>query len=82
MLEIIRRAVAEALSQWQLTDYTLGVVEKTLTLQLKLRDDLYLTKENLIMTDKISDLTVGDKLVLLRVMRGQKYIVLSKVVAE
>ena len=51
-------------------------------LQLKLRDDLYLTKENLIMTDKISDLTVGDKLVLLRVMRGQKYIVLSKVVAE
>ncbi len=82
MLEIIRRAVAEALSQWQLTDYTLGVVEKTLPLQLKLRDDLYLTKENLIMTDKISDLTVGDKLVLLRVMRGQKYIVLSKVVAE
>ena len=82
MLEIIRRAVAEALSQWQLTDYTLGVVEKTLPLQLKLRDDFYLTKENLIMTDKISDLTVGDKLVLLRVMRGQKYIVLSKVVAE
>ena len=24
MLEIIRRAVAEALSQWQLTDYTPG----------------------------------------------------------
>ena len=36
MLEIIRRAVAEALSQWQLTDYTLGVVEKNIAFAVEI----------------------------------------------
>lgn len=82
MLEMIRKTIAEILSQWQLTDYFPGLVVRTEPLLIKLSDELYLTKENLILTEVTKDFAPDDKVVLLRVMRGQRYIVLSKVVEK
>ena len=80
MIETIRSAVEEVLNHWQLTDYVPAVVDEVAPLCLKLREDLFLTEDNLIFAGAIGSLVIGDRLVLLRVLRGQKYLVLSKAV--
>lgn len=81
MIKTIRSAVEEVLNHWQLTDYVPAVVDEVAPLRLKLREDLFLAEDNLIFAGAIESLAIGDRLVLLRVLRGQKYLVLSKAVA-
>lgn len=80
MIETMRAVVQNILNHWDLTDYCAGTVEALEPLQVRLNDRLLLEAANLIAACEMDNLQLGDKLVLLKVLRGQKYIVLSKAV--
>ena len=78
MYELIKRIVQNVLDNWDLTDYVAGSVVKLSPLSVRISDRLILMPANLIPAVDTSTLIVGDRLILLRVQRGQKYIILSK----
>ncbi len=80
MIDTIKDVVQNILNHWGLTDYATGIVAGLDPLCIKIDDRLYLQGENVVRTTALGELAAGDKLVMLRVLRGQKYILLSKVV--
>lgn len=91
LLEVIKKVVHNTLENKKLTDIAYGKVESISPLTVRLDQKLLLTKEFLIVTDSFknkvingitidNELKVGDKLIMLRVQEGQKYLLLSKVV--
>ncbi|MEG0875217.1 MAG: DUF2577 family protein [Clostridiales bacterium] len=82
MIEAMKELVQNTLNHWGLTDYTVGLVTSVSPLQVKIGDGLLLFKDNLILTQGLGALAENDKLTMLRVLRGQKYILLSKVVEK
>lgn len=81
MIDTIKEVVQNVLNHWGLTDYVLGTVDQTAPLRIKIDDRLYLTGENVLKTTALGTVVSGDKIIMLRVLRGQKFILLSKVVA-
>ncbi|MEG2149091.1 MAG: DUF2577 family protein [Clostridiales bacterium] len=82
MIEAMKELVQNTLNHWGLTDYAVGLVTSVSPLQVKIGDGLLLFKDNLILTQGLGALAENDKLAMLRVLRGQKYILLSKVVEK
>ena len=81
MIETIRAVVQNILTHWDLTEYCAGTVLCVDPLQVRISDRLILTARHLILTFDPATLAAGDKLVLLKVLRGQKYILLAKAVS-
>ena len=80
MIDTIQCVVQNILNHWGLTDYVPGVVTASSPLSVKIDDRLSLKEGNLILTAALGELAPGDKVVMLRVLRGQKYIILAKAV--
>ena len=81
MIEVVKDVVQNILNHWGLTDYVMGTVIETQPLHLKIDERLQLQEENVLRTTALGEINTGDKIIMLRVLRGQKYILLSKVVA-
>lgn len=81
MIDTIRLVVQNILNHWDLTDYSAGTVMSTAPLRIRVNERLVLEPVNLIAACDMATLAVGDKVVLLKVMRGQKYIILAKAVS-
>ena len=81
LLDVIQKAVRDVLHSSQLTDMVTGVVESTEPLTIV--NDISqapLREEVLILTETVKDpaLEAGDKVIMLSVMHGQKYLVISR----
>ncbi len=57
-----------------------GAVVSVAPLKIKLEQKLTLEKANLILTQSIPALSVNDKVVLIRMQGGQKYLIIDRVV--
>ncbi len=80
MNELIKQIVKNMLNSWQLTDYRPGTVISIDPLQVQIDENLILEPVNMLLTSESPSLSVDDKIVMLRCLRGQKYIVLGKAV--
>lgn len=92
LIDTIHLIVKQTLDAMKLTDYVSGTVVATNPLSISLSANMPpIPAEAIILTDSVkkrvvngvevqSDLVVGDAVTMLRVSRGQQFIVLSKVV--
>ena len=85
LTDVIQQIVKNSISNMSLTDYATGIVTSTNPLKItKESTMLPLPRSALILTETVTNsenpLTVGDKVVMLSVMNGQNFIVLSRVV--
>lgn len=92
LIDTIHLIVKQTLDAMKLTDYVAGTVVATNPLSISLSANMPpIPAEAIILTDSVkkrivdgvevqSDLAVGDAVTMLRVSRGQQFIVLSKVV--
>lgn len=81
--DIINQMIAQHMKAEQLTDLRFGTVTSASPLEISINTAMApLQGGILLLTEQVatSGLEVGDKVMLLRVLHGQKYIVLSKVV--
>lgn len=81
MIEQIKQIVKNVLENEKLTEYMSGTVLSVNPLSVRINQKLVLPESVIIKTSLVSDnLVVNDKLIMLRVEKGQNYIILSKVV--
>ncbi|MDQ0269930.1 DUF2577 domain-containing protein [Cytobacillus purgationiresistens] len=80
MLEIVKKAAIGANDATNPVNVLFGKVIKASPFEIEIHQKLTLTEEFLVVTDKVKDLSNGDKVVLLRVQGGNQFIVLDKVV--
>ena len=80
MDELIKRITQNVLTHWGLTEYASGTVISTDPLNVQLNESIVLEPINLLKTSETPELNLEDKLIMLRVLRGQKYIILGKAV--
>jgi len=80
MATTIKRIVQNVLENWALTDYAAGTIVSASPLRVQLNQKVVLEPINLLATSETPVLAAGDKVVMLRTQRGQKYIILGKVV--
>lgn len=79
MIEQIKQIVKNVLENEKLTEYMTGTVSNISPLKIRINQKLELPESVIIKTS--NEIYVkGDKLNLLRVEKGQKYIILSKVI--
>lgn len=81
--DIINQMIAQHLKSEQLTDLRFGTVTSVSPLKISINTAMAdLDASILLVTEQVSTslLKNGDRVMLLRVLHGQKYIVLSKVV--
>lgn len=82
LIDMIHKIVQETVSAMQMTEYVPGTVVSASPLEISINPAMAPLKSIvLIMTSGVGVLEQGDKVTLLRVARGQKFIVLSKAVA-
>lgn len=74
----IRKAVDEQLKSYGLTDYQSGTVVSIAPLKIKISDRITLEGEQIIQTNLINNLNRNDRVCLLKVRRGQAFIILGK----
>lgn len=82
LLQLIKQAAVEAVEASKPAAILFGKVSDSAPLSIFVDQKLTLSAEFLVITDKVKSLTVGDKVILLRMQGGQKYIVLDKVVGN
>ena len=82
MDKLIKQIVKNTLENWDLTDLVYGTVLNNDPLLVKYKEGLNLESVNLVKTSLTPELAIGDKLVMLRVNRGQKFLILGKAVEE
>lgn len=86
LLEVIKRTAKEVLDASKPVNITYGTVVGVSPLSVKLSDKLTLSKTALTSTAAITDdegklaLAIGDKLILLRVQGGNRYVIVDRVV--
>lgn len=91
MLDLIKREVLKAVNATNPVNFNVGTVSGVNPLKITVHQKLTLTKEFLIVTERMTryevnsivirtGLSVGDKVILARVQGGNQYIVLDKVV--
>ena len=81
--DVINQMIAQHMKSEQLTDLEFGTVTGVSSLEISIDAAMApLQAGVLLLTEQVSTsgLEVGDKVMLLRVLHGQKYIVLSRVV--
>lgn len=83
IIPIIKQAAVEAVEASQPVNITFGLVTSVSPLKVQVTPRLVLGKNALVMTRTAnsSNLSKGDKLILVRVQGGQSYIVLDKAVS-
>lgn len=80
LLETIQKIVYDTIRGLQLTDAVFGTVTSASPLEVSMDvTQAVLRSEVLIVCDSVSGLMAGDKVLMLSVMHGQKFIVLSRV---
>ncbi len=77
LLRIIKRAASEAVENSKPVIVVSGNVESIEPLEIRISQKLILSTDHLISTNNLSLLSLEDKVALLRVQGGQKYIVLD-----
>lgn len=82
MKQTILTMIQNTLSHWGLTDYVQGKVTSMSPFRVSVDDRLLLEKANLIFAMESPVFVEGDSLIMLRVLRGQRYLVLAKAVKE
>lgn len=81
--DVLNQMIAQHMKSEQLTDLRFGTVTSAAPLEISINTAMApLQNGILLLTEQVSTsgLEVGDEVMLLRVLHGQKYIVLSKVV--
>lgn len=82
LIDMIHKIVQETVSAMQMTEYVPGTVVSASPLEISINPAMAPLKPIvLIMTSGVGALEQGDRVTLLRVARGQKFIVLSKEVS-
>lgn len=91
MLDLMKREALKAVNATNPVNFNIGSVSGVNPLKITVHQKLTLTKEFLIVTERVTryevnsivirtGLSVGDKVILARVQGGNQYIVLDKVV--
>jgi hypothetical protein len=82
LLPLLKKVALEAVEASKPTVVLFGTVSSINPLSIYLEQKRTITKAFLIVTDKVKTLAVGDKVVMIRMQGGQKYIVIDKVVDD
>ncbi len=80
MVTLIKQLVQNVLNNWGLTDYVPGTVLSVSPMYVYINEQLTLNPVNLLCTSETPELASGDKVVMLKVLRGQLYIIIGKAV--
>ena len=82
LLSVVNQIVQNNLAAQQLTDLVIGTVTQKEPLEIQISPDMPpFPKEVLLLTETVNNhLKKDDKVLMLRVMKGQQFIVLSHVV--
>lgn len=77
LLRLIKKTALEAVENSKPVSVIYGTVESLEPLEVRINQKLLLSAEHFVATERLSSIKVGDKLALLRLQGGQKYIVLD-----
>lgn len=81
LIETVKRAAIEAVEAAKPCTVLFGKVISTEPVKINIEQKITLTESQIILTKSIeNNINIGDKVVLLRMQGGQKYIVLDKVI--
>ena len=80
LLNIIKKAGAEAVDSGSPCAAMFGQVICTNPLKIKVEQRLILGEKQLIKTDSVKDIQIDNSVVLLRMQGGQKFVVLNKII--
>ena len=82
LIPLLKRIALEAVEASKPTVVLFGTVNSINPLSIYLEQKRTITKAFLVVTDKVKNLVVGDKVVMIRMQGGQKYIIMDKVVSD
>lgn len=80
LIQLIKQAAVEAVEASKPAVVLFGTVQSTSPLSIYLEQKRTITKGFLVVADKAKSLSTGDRVVMIRMQGGQKYIILDKVV--
>ncbi|AQR77431.1 DUF2577 domain-containing protein [Paenibacillus larvae] len=80
MLNIIKQAALGAVDTSNPVAILFGEINKTSPLEVNVDQRFALTEDFFIVLDQAKELSVGDRIALLRVQGGHSYVILGKVV--
>ncbi|BCI60647.1 DUF2577 domain-containing protein [Solibaculum mannosilyticum] len=78
MVDLMKTAAMEAMEQSKPVSIHFGTVLNASPLQVNVEQRLTLDEPFLVLTETSKQLSTGDKIILLRMQGGQRYIVLDK----
>jgi len=82
LIPLLKRVALEAVDASKPTVVLYGTVSGIAPLTIYLEQKRTITRGFLVVTDKVKNLVVGDKVVMIRMQGGQKYIIMDKVVSD
>jgi hypothetical protein len=82
LIPLLKRVALEAVDASKPTVVLYGTVSGITPLTIYLEQKRTITRGFLVVTDKAKNLVVGDKVVMIRMQGGQKYIIMDKVVSD
>lgn len=82
LIPLLKRVALEAVDASKPTVVLYGTVSGITPLTIYLEQKRTITRGFLVVTDKVKNLVVGDKVVMIRMQGGQKYIIMDKVVSD
>ncbi len=82
LIPLLKRVALEAVDASKPTVILYGTVSSITPLTIYLEQKRTITRGFLVVTDKVKNLVVGDKVVMIRMQGGQKYIIMDKVVSD
>lgn len=80
LVELIKKAALDAFENKKPTEIKYGVVENISPVNIRINQKILLTKNHLIETETFrnKEIHIGDKVILIRVQGGQKFVVLDR----
>lgn len=82
LIPLLKRVALEAVEASKPTVVLYGTVSSIGPLTVYLEQKRTITKGFLVVTDKVKNLMIGDKVIMIRMQGGQKYIIMDKVVSD
>ena len=80
LIESIKKASLEAVEASKPCAVMFGSVTSEIPFKISVEQKLALTETQLIMTKDVTYYSIGDKILLLRMQGGQKYVLMDKVI--
>lgn len=77
-VEVMKQIAVKAVNAEKPVNIMYGTVISTIPLKIKLSQQQILTQEFFLALESLSELVIGDKLILIRVQGGQQYLILGK----